>query len=380
MQFIQKATDRSWNVGHSLQSHTSEVKAIRVLFSDGISLVLVDTPGFDDTNKSDLDILKIIAKWFEDVYVHRCGLYCYWIQHLHSYRHDLEISGVLYLHRITDNRMGGTPQKNLKLFKKLCGARFFELVILMTTMWPENEEEDEEIFCNRELQLQKEYWADTIRNPEQIQRFRGTRASAWHILEELFSLASVCQHRKILEIQQELVDLSKRVPDTNAGRQLQGIIGELVVRQSDLMKRLQEELSKTSDPDILRALILELNDLLKQRNQAQKDLRQMGPTVIERVHQIEKLFSQWMDRLDNSLKTRARRLDEKLRKHASQLVQLASFRLGALYHGQYLSRSSIGYILLICIRTSLRVRKGPSTTFLWICSKYWQKDGCQGIK
>ena len=75
MQFIQKATDRSWNVGHSLQSQTSEVKAIRVHFSDGISLVLVDTPGFDDTNKSDLDILKIIARWFEDVYVHRCRLY-----------------------------------------------------------------------------------------------------------------------------------------------------------------------------------------------------------------------------------------------------------------------------------------------------------------
>jgi len=36
--------------------------------------------------------------------------------------------------------MGRTPQKNLNLFKKLCGARFFELVILMTTIWPGNEE------------------------------------------------------------------------------------------------------------------------------------------------------------------------------------------------------------------------------------------------
>ncbi|KAL9709889.1 hypothetical protein Ac2012v2_006946 [Leucoagaricus gongylophorus] len=216
--FIQKATDRSWSVGHSLQSHTSEVKAVRVLFSDGISLVLVDTPGFDDTNKSDLDILKIIAKWFEDVY-----------------RHDLEISGILYLHRITDNRMGGTPQKNLKLFKKVCGAKFLELIILMTTMWPENEDEDEKIFHDHESQLQREYWADIIRNPKQIQRFRGTRTSAWNILEELLSLAAMRQHRKILEIQQELVDLSKRVPDTSAGRQLHGMIGELVIQMSSVL-------------------------------------------------------------------------------------------------------------------------------------------------
>jgi len=270
--------------------------------------------------------------------------------------------------------MGGTPQKNLKLFKKLCGAKFFELVILMTTMWSENEEEDEEIFRNRELQLEKEYWADIIKNPEQIQRFRGTRASAWNILEELFSLASVNQHRKILEIQQELVDLSKRVPDTKAGRQLQGMIGELVVRQSDLMKRLQEELSKTSDPDVLRALVLELNDMLKQRNQAQKDMRQMGSTVAERIHQVNKLFSRLMDRLDSSLKMRARRLDEKLRRNTSQLTQLAFHRLGALYYGQYLSRSGIDCILLICIRTSLRVRKGPSTSLLWTFSKHWHKD------
>ena len=70
----------------------------------------------------------------------------------------------------------------------------------------------------------------------------------------------------------------------------------------------------------------------------------MGPTVVERVHQIDKLFSRWMDRIDNNLKTRARRLDEKLQKHVSQLTQLASHWLRALYHGQCLSRSSIGYI------------------------------------
>jgi len=304
-----------------------------VLFSDGISLVLVDTPGFDDTNKSDLDILKIIAKWFEDVCVDRYRLSYHWIQRVYSYRHDLEISGILYLHRITDNRMGGTPQKNLKLFKKLCGAKFFELVILMTTMWPENEDEDEKIFHDHESQLRREYWADIIRNPKQIQRFRGTRTSAWNILEELLSLAAVRQHRKILEIQQELVDLSKRVPDTNAGRQLHGMIGELVVRQSDLMKRLQEELSKTSDPDVLRALILELNDIQKQRNQAQKDLQQMGPTVAEKIRQINKSFSRRMDQLNDTLTTRARRLDELTRKKASRLTQSSSHRLHALYHG-----------------------------------------------
>jgi predicted GTPase len=66
-QFIQKVTGSGWSVGHSLQSHTSEVKAVRVKLNDGASLVLVDTPGFDDTEKPDRVVLKIVANWFRDL-------------------------------------------------------------------------------------------------------------------------------------------------------------------------------------------------------------------------------------------------------------------------------------------------------------------------
>lgn len=71
-------TGRENGVGHTLQSYTSEVNVVRVTFTDGINVVLVDTPGFDDTYLSDLDILKKIAKWLRDVYVgnlHRFTLY-----------------------------------------------------------------------------------------------------------------------------------------------------------------------------------------------------------------------------------------------------------------------------------------------------------------
>jgi len=32
-------------------------------------LVFVDTPGFDDTNMSDVDILKMVADWLKATYV-----------------------------------------------------------------------------------------------------------------------------------------------------------------------------------------------------------------------------------------------------------------------------------------------------------------------
>ena len=55
--------------GSRLESCTTEVRAVR-LFNHpvhGNHLVFVDTPGFDDTNKSDLEILQMVSNWLQRV-------------------------------------------------------------------------------------------------------------------------------------------------------------------------------------------------------------------------------------------------------------------------------------------------------------------------
>ena len=42
--------------------------------NDDNRIVIVDTPGFDDKNASDFEILKRIAKWLEESYVPRIPL------------------------------------------------------------------------------------------------------------------------------------------------------------------------------------------------------------------------------------------------------------------------------------------------------------------
>ena len=55
--------------GSRLASCTTEVRAVRLYNHPvhGDRLVLVDTPGFDDTNKSDLEILQMISIWLQKV-------------------------------------------------------------------------------------------------------------------------------------------------------------------------------------------------------------------------------------------------------------------------------------------------------------------------
>ena len=48
-----------------LESCTDEVQLADTFTLDGQPVVLIDTPGFDDTNKSDTDILKLIAAFLE---------------------------------------------------------------------------------------------------------------------------------------------------------------------------------------------------------------------------------------------------------------------------------------------------------------------------
>ena len=45
----------------SLVSCTAEVQVTDEFTIDGATVALIDTPGFDDTTKSDTEILKIIA-------------------------------------------------------------------------------------------------------------------------------------------------------------------------------------------------------------------------------------------------------------------------------------------------------------------------------
>jgi GTPase Era involved in 16S rRNA processing len=71
--FIKTVAKDSTNiaVGHDLESCTSEISTVRLSFPEHIAndIVLVDTPGFDHTNKTETDILKMVADWLKTTYV-----------------------------------------------------------------------------------------------------------------------------------------------------------------------------------------------------------------------------------------------------------------------------------------------------------------------
>jgi hypothetical protein len=181
--------------GRSIPKETHTVNQFRISF-EGRQITLVDTPSFADTTISDTDVLKMIAKFMEE-----------------SYEQDALLSGIIYLHQITHNRVEGPSLRNINIFQKLCGDNGLKNVVLATTMWDTASTNKEiEKFVEREQELSRDSWNIMIKRGSQVRRYWNDRDTAEILIRELV------QHTPVaLDIQFELVDEHKNLADTVAG-------------------------------------------------------------------------------------------------------------------------------------------------------------------
>ena len=120
---------------------------------EGLQVHLIDTPGFDDTNRTDSDVLKDLAYWLGISYEKK----------------KIQLTGLIYLHPISHVRMAGTPFKNLRTFRKMVGSDSMSSVALVSTMWGPSsgrEEEDRDVL----LQTTPQYWGNMIKEGARAHR------------------------------------------------------------------------------------------------------------------------------------------------------------------------------------------------------------------
>jgi hypothetical protein len=104
-----------------------------------------------------------------------------------SYKGKVNIATIIYLHRIIDIRMSGTLQKNLRMFRSVCGGDAMPNVVIATTMWSRVPDEEG---AEREQSLMGVYWKEMIDEGCHVERFLDTRDSAWSIVDSLKRITS----------------------------------------------------------------------------------------------------------------------------------------------------------------------------------------------
>ena len=155
------------------------------------------------------------------------------------YEKDIRLSGLLFFHRISDNRMGGSPLKYLEMFQNLCGPEALKNVVLVTTMWDEVEEEEGR---QREAELSEKYWNTMLELDCRISRFLNTKESAWNIVSQ-FQKA-----RCTVLLQRELVDLRLELAATSAGRTLFSSLIEFIKKLKEILAQIEAKLKQNQDP------------------------------------------------------------------------------------------------------------------------------------
>ncbi|KDQ18737.1 hypothetical protein BOTBODRAFT_29113 [Botryobasidium botryosum FD-172 SS1] len=239
----------SMKVGHRLKSCTVDVLPSPVFRLGGRRVCLIDTPGFDDSspNVSDTDILQNIADYL-----------------VAGYKAGRKLNGLIYLHRISDNRVGGVNAKSMKMFRLLCGKDALKNVVLCTTMWdllpaPTIGEE-------REEELKADFWEFMLMEGAATDRHDGTPQSARRIVTRMLGLNHVD-----LKIQQELVDGNMKLSETEAGA---AVDAELQRLKADYERRLKES------EEAMKEALAE-NDkmmqriIMKERDRYESKIRQM---------------------------------------------------------------------------------------------------------
>ncbi|KAF5569265.1 GTP binding domain-containing protein [Fusarium pseudoanthophilum] len=203
--FVANCTGHAVTIGHGLYSCTNSIGAFQYT-TDGQRIFLIDTPGFNDTSRSDIETLEVLATYLGA-----------------SYANGVRIHGIITVYPITNNRMAGSNLRSLKILKEICGFASYSNLAIVTTMWPKSQDSiNKRILEDRELELltNPDFFNDLVSKGARMFRDYDENYSPADSLQRIMdSLLRQLDHGKpsVLQLQREVVDEEKSLGETAAG-------------------------------------------------------------------------------------------------------------------------------------------------------------------
>lgn len=228
----------------------------------------MDTPGFSDTTLSDTEVLQMIADYLAV-----------------AYKQEMKLSGIIYLHPISDNRVTHHGIKNLDMFRKLTGEKNLKNVVLATSMWGKVTEDEG---TRREGELKSKYWKLLLAMGAKTVRHEDTAESARHVASMVIGNTPF-----YLQLQEEMGKDNKPLRDTAAGRE---VMLELVRMKEEHTRELAEmesliQNSARESESVIEALREHYQGRLSELERTLGDERRMNEeavrTLTDRIEALE---------------------------------------------------------------------------------------------
>ncbi|KAF8553957.1 hypothetical protein OG21DRAFT_1485043 [Imleria badia] len=267
--FINIASGSNLREGAGLESCTNEVQTSVPFYVGRQQVVLIDTPGFDDTTLTDTDVLKLIAAYL-----------------VTTNKQGARLAGVIYMQRISDLRVGGSARRDFRMFQELCGEEAYPNVIIVTNMWGTVTAEDGNA---RELELATKniFFKPILDKRAKILRHHNTKQSAHQIIQNLVDKEPV-----VLQIQRELgegIDITQ----TAAYKQLDKEMSDLSARHLKELEALKEEMAdaeRSQDEEARRELEEESRKVEAELEKVQSQAARLASDYQTELRRIEEIL------------------------------------------------------------------------------------------
>lgn len=258
---------------------------------------MVDTPGFNDTNRSDIDTLGVLASYLGA-----------------SYANGVRIHGILMLYPISDNRMSGSNLRNIEMMKAMCGTDFYNNLAVATTMWPERPSHKETVeLNNREAELlgDDRFFGSLLDGGASV--FRHNENGHRDSYQETLSAQRIISHLieqsdtnppDPLQLQREIIDHGKTLGETGAGI----IVAGELQREREKYRRELKEWETELKSQMARSDANHAQEIRELQAEAQKKLGQ----IEEENRALKKTMQDMHKQEERALKERIRILDKQL--------------------------------------------------------------------
>ncbi|KAG8823875.1 hypothetical protein FRC17_009232 [Serendipita sp. 399] len=240
---------------------------------ESFTACFIDTPGFTntsnkDTDTSDVEILSTIATFVEAIKGRGLGL-----------------DAILYMHRITDNRVEGSPLKRLRLLADICGGIELPIVVLVTTMW--SLLPDKGIGQGRQAELERNFWESMRPEGCRVTDFDETHDSAQEaVFGQKGSLKAVVLFRDLVSDPKETQQTAPKETD----------LTEAEPRETERKETVpQEKETRSGFDEKLRQLHEKKRDLVKRRKELKKTSKALRKLQSDKGVQFDAELRQTQD-------------------------------------------------------------------------------------
>lgn len=229
----------------------------------------MDTPGFNDTNRSNAETLEVLAAYLSA-----------------AYANGVSIHGIILAHSISDNRMQNSSLKQIDMVRSMCGFSSYDNLAIVTTKWPgigssTGEDRSKLLAREDEMRADQRFFGYFIDRGASMFRHHDAEGAA--LLDKKSSAAQVIDHlvssskrhpMKPLKLQLEMIDDGKTLAETEAGQ---------IILSKEVRKLRRDNLQQLTD---VRQELEQLS--ASKRSRHARDLEKLRATAEEKLGQLNK--------------------------------------------------------------------------------------------